>query len=32
VPLDNDARIRIHGHEVFVSHVHGGGSSHGDRG
>lgn len=32
VPLDDNARIHIHGHEVFISHVHGGGSSHGDRG
>jgi hypothetical protein len=27
VPLKNDEKIRIHGHEVFVSHVPSGGSS-----
>lgn len=32
VPLDDNARIHIRGHEVFMSHVRGGGSSHGDRG
>jgi hypothetical protein len=31
VPLDDNAKIHIRGHEVFVGHVHGGGSSHGDR-
>jgi hypothetical protein len=31
VPLDDNARIHIRGHEVFVSHVRGDGSSHGDR-
>lgn len=31
VPLDDNAKIHIHGHEVFVSHVRGGGSSNGDR-
>jgi len=30
VPLDDNAKIHIHGGEVFVSHVRGGGSSHGD--
>jgi len=29
VPLDDNAKIHIRGGEVFVSHVHGGGSSHG---
>lgn len=31
VPLDDNAKLHIRGHEVFVSHVRGGGSSHGDR-
>jgi hypothetical protein len=31
VPLDDNAKVHIRGHEVFVSHVRGGGSSHGDR-
>jgi hypothetical protein len=31
VPLDDNAKIHIRGHEVFVSHVRGGGSSDGDR-
>jgi hypothetical protein len=30
VPLDDNAKIHIRGSEVFVSHVRGGGSSHGD--
>jgi hypothetical protein len=30
IPLDDNAKIHIHGHEVFVSHVRGGGSSDGD--
>ncbi len=30
VPLDDNAKIHIRGGEVFVSHVRGGGSSHGD--
>lgn len=29
VPLDDNARVHIHGGESFVSHVRGGGSSHG---
>jgi hypothetical protein len=29
-PLDDNARVHIRGHEVFVSHVRGGGSSDGD--
>ena len=29
VPLDDKAKIHIRGGEVFVSHVRGGGSSHG---
>jgi hypothetical protein len=28
IPLDDSAKIHIRGHEVFVSHVRGGGSSH----
>lgn len=31
VPLEDNAKVHIRGHEVFVSHVRGGGSSHGDR-
>lgn len=30
VPLDDNAKIHIQGGEVFVSHVRGGGSSHGN--
>jgi hypothetical protein len=30
VPLDDNAKIHIRGGEVFVSHVRGGGSSHGE--
>lgn len=29
VPLDDNAKIHIRGDEVFISHVRGGGSSHG---
>jgi hypothetical protein len=31
VQLDDNAKIHIRGHEVFVSHVRGGGSSDGNR-